>query len=785
MLETEIKVTQELAAEHGLTAEEYARIQKILGREPNFTELGIFSVMWSEHCSYKSSKVHLRRLPTRGPQVLQGPGENAGVVDIGDGLAAAFKMESHNHPSYVEPFQGAATGVGGILRDIFTMGARPIAVLDSLRFGPISSGASRAKALEGAARSAGLKPGPSENTHSTDIDGEIIMRNRRILDGVVRGIAHYGNCFGVPTVGGEVQFEPGYSANPLVNVLALGIAKKEDLFFAKARGVGNPVIYVGAKTGRDGIHGASLLASAEFTEESQQKRPNVQVGDPFMEKLLLEACLEAMHTGAVVAIQDMGAAGLTSTSCEMASRGGLGIEIELARVPQREPSMTAYEMMLSESQERMLLVAERGREKDVLKVFAKWGLDAVEIGRVTEDGLLRVLHRTKVMAEIPAHALAEEGPVYQRPLAPPAPAAQERLVEFGPAGADLTENFRALLAAPAIASKRWIWEQYDYMVRTNTLEAPGAGDAAVVRIKGTKRALALASDGNGRWCRLDPFVGAQLAVAEAARNVACSGAKPLAATNCLNFGSPEKPEVMWQFSRAIDGIAEACTALEIPITGGNVSFYNETLGRSIDPTPVLGVLGMLEDASRALGMAFRAEGDVILLLDGNAAEAGNAKNAVTEFSSSEYSRTIRGIEAGAPPAVNLAAEKRLIALLVALASDGKVRSAHDVSDGGLAVTLAESCFASSGLSTRGTLISTEPDEAALFGERGARAIVSVTPENLAAVLRVAAQYEVAVVEVGRVSRGEFRIELNGKTVVSAEVPSLADAWSGALERLLN
>ncbi len=785
MLDTEIKVTQELAAEHGLTAEEYARIEKILGREPNFTELGIFSVMWSEHCSYKSSKVHLRRLPTRGPQVLQGPGENAGVVDIGDGLAAAFKMESHNHPSYVEPFQGAATGVGGILRDIFTMGARPIAVLDSLRFGPISSGTSGAKAQGGAARSAGLKPGPPENTLEGAIDEETIARNRRILDGVVRGIAHYGNCFGVPTVGGEVQFEPGYSANPLVNVLALGIAKKEDLFFAKARGVGNPVIYVGAKTGRDGIHGASLLASAEFTEESQQKRPNVQVGDPFMEKLLLEACLEAMHTGAVVAIQDMGAAGLTSTSCEMASRGGLGIEIELARVPQREPSMTAYEMMLSESQERMLLVAERGREKEVLKVFAKWGLDAVEIGRVTQDGLLRVLHRAKIVAEIPAHALAEEGPVYQRPLAPTAPVAQERLVEFGAAGANLTENFRALLAAPAIASKRWIWEQYDYMVRTNTLEAPGVADAAVVRIKGTKRALALASDGNGRWCRLDPFIGAQLAVAEAARNVACSGAKPMAATNCLNFGSPEKPEVMWQFSRAIDGIAEACTALEIPITGGNVSFYNETLGRSIDPTPVLGVLGMIEDASRALGMAFRAEDDVVLLLDGNVAEVSASKNAAKEFSSSEYSRTIRGIEAGAPPTMNLAAEKRLIALLVALASDGKVQSAHDVSDGGLAVTLAESCFASNGFSARAALTSTEPDEAALFGERGARAIVSVTPENLAAARRIAAQYEVAVVEVGRVSRGEFRIELNGRTVVSAEIPSLADAWSGALERLLN
>jgi phosphoribosylformylglycinamidine synthase len=841
MLDTEIKITPELAAEHGLTAEEYARIQKILGREPNFTELGIFSVMWSEHCSYKSSKVHLRRLPTRGPQVLQGPGENAGVVDIGDGLAAAFKMESHNHPSYVEPFQGAATGVGGILRDIFTMGARPIAVLDSLRFGPISGSTSGAKALRREPSSAGLKPGPPVNppesaaneqtTGFRHIDGSYetdgsdksagsggnhenrgsggtgfnpsddasrmaalapeagengtVGRNRRILDGVVRGIAHYGNCFGVPTVGGEVQFEPGYSANPLVNVLALGIAKKEDLFFAKARGVGNPVIYVGAKTGRDGIHGASLLASAEFTEESQQKRPNVQVGDPFMEKLLLEACLEAMQTGAVVAIQDMGAAGLTSTSCEMASRGGLGIEIELARVPQREPSMTAYEMMLSESQERMLLVAERGREKEVLKVFAKWGLDAVEIGRVTEDGYLRVLHRAKVAAEIPAHALAEEGPVYQRPLAPPASVEQGPLVKFGPAGANLTENFRALLAAPVIASKRWIWEQYDYSVRTNTLAAPGAGDAAVVRVKGTKRALALSSDGNGRWCRLDPFVGAQLAVAEAARNVACSGAKPMAATNCLNFGSPEKPEVMWQFSRAIDGIAEACTALEIPITGGNVSFYNETLGRSIDPTPVLGVLGMIENASRSLGMAFRAEGDVILMLDGIAAGENTTKNVAKEFSSSEYSRTIHGIESGAPPAVNLAAEKRLIALLVALAGDGTLQSAHDVSDGGLALTLAECCFASDGLSTSAVLASKEANESALFGERGARAVVSVTPENVAAVRRIAAQYEVVVVEVGRVTRGgEFRIELNGQTVVSADLPTLADAWSGALERLL-
>jgi phosphoribosylformylglycinamidine synthase II len=756
----EIKVTAALAAEHGLSAEEYSRIRNILGREPNITELGIFSVMWSEHCSYKSSKIHLKRLPTRAPQVLQGPGENAGVVDIGDGLAAAFKMESHNHPSYVEPFQGAATGVGGILRDIFTMGARPIAVLDSLRFGPITSGA-----------------------EASEADAETIARNRRILDGVVRGIAFYGNCFGVPTVGGEVQFEPGYSANPLVNVLALGIAKKQELFFARARGPENPVIYVGAKTGRDGIHGASLLASAEFSEESQQKRPNVQVGDPFMEKLLLEACLEAMQTGAVVAIQDMGAAGLTSSSCEMASRGGMGIEIDLGRVPQRESGMTPYEMMLSESQERMLLVAERGRERDVLAVFAKWGLDAVEIGRVTHDGLLRVLDRGRVAAEIPAHALAEEGPVYHRPLAAPKSRTGERLVQFSAAGADLTENFRRLLAAPAVASKRWIWEQYDHMVRTNTLEPPGAGDAAVVRIKDTRRALALSTDGNGRWCRLDPFEGAQLAVAEAARNVACAGAKPWAATNCLNFGNPEKPEVMWQFSRAVDGIASACTALEIPITGGNVSFYNETLGRSIDPTPVLGVLGIIEDASRPLGMGFRAEGDVIVLLDGRG-EKTTAGDAAREFSSSEYARTIHGIEAGAPPAVDLEAEKRLIALLVALAREGLLQSAHDVSDGGLAVTAAESSFTGGGLSARISLAGDAPDEVVLFGERGGRAVVSVTPGHLARTLLIAAQYSLTASEIGRVTRTEFRIELNGRTVVNADVPSLAGAWAGALERSL-
>ena len=759
----EIKVTPEIAAEHGLTPEEYARVQKILGRDPNITELGIFSVMWSEHCSYKSSKAHLKRLPTRGPQVVQGPGENAGVVDIGDGLCAAFKIESHNHPSYVEPFQGAATGVGGILRDIFTMGAYPIAVLDSLRFGEITA-------------SAGTDPAAA-------------ARNRRILDGVVSGIAHYGNCFGVPTVGGEVQFEPCYSQNPLVNALALGIAKKEELFFARARGVGNPVIYVGAKTGRDGIHGASLLASAEFTEESQQKRPNVQVGDPFLEKLLLEACLEAMHTGAVVAIQDMGAAGLTCSTCEMASRGSTGIEIDLACVPQRETAMTPYEIMLSESQERMLLVAEHGREREVLGVFAKWGLDAVVVGQVSAGGLLRVLDHGKPVADIPAHPLAEEGPVYKRPLAPPPPRKDERLFLLSAPGADLTPNFLRLLASPAIASKRWIFEQYDTMIRTNTLVGPGAGDAAVLRIKesaGGKRALALSTDGNGRWCYLNPRGGAMHAVAEAARNVACTGARPIAATNCLNFGNPEKPEVMWQFSEVVDGIAEACAALGTPITGGNVSFYNETLGKSIYPTPVLGILGVLEDASRALGMGFRTEGDAIVLLDGrNEVKAVNEMEEVKELSSSAYAKVIAGIVAGAPPAMDIAAEKRLIECLAALAAEGAIRSAHDVSDGGLATTLAECCFASGGLSARVTLAAREPAEAALFGERGARAVVSVAQGSIARVLAIARQYPVAAQEIGQVTRGgEFRIEWNAHTVIRNGVSDLRDAWANSLERTL-
>jgi phosphoribosylformylglycinamidine synthase subunit PurL len=764
--QTEIKVTPAIAAEHGVTGEEYARIQQILRRDPNITELGIFSVMWSEHCSYKSSKVHLKRLPTRGKLVVQGPGENAGVVDIGDGLVAAFKIESHNHPSYVEPFQGATTGVGGILRDIFTMGARPIAILDSLRFGEIVA--------------------------TNETSEEEAGKNRRILDGVIRGVAHYGNCFGVPTVGGEVVFEPCYAQNPLVNALALGIAHKDDLFFAKAKGTGNPVIYVGAKTGRDGIHGASLLASAEFTEESQQKRPNVQVGDPFVEKLLLEACLEAMKTGAIVAIQDMGAAGLTCSTCEMASRGGTGIEIDLAKVPQRETGMTPYEIMLSESQERMLLVAERGREHEVLGVFKKWGLDATVVGEVKGGELLVVKDHGKIVAEIPAHPLAEEGPVYNRPIAIPQPRQEtaKDWYQFAPESTDLTSNFKKLLASPTIASKRWITEQYDTMVRTNTLAGPGASDAAVVRIKETKRALALATDGNGRWSYLNPKVGAMHAVAEAARNVATSGARPIAATNCLNFGSPEKPEVMWQFSQAIDGLGEACIALDTPITGGNVSFYNETLGKSIYPTPTIGILGILEDASTVQKIAFRSEGDVVVLLDvepsfGGIPGAPAERNDQQEFSSSEYAKTLSGIVAGEPPAIDLPAEKRLIGLLVGLADKNAVKSAHDLSDGGLGVALAESCFSSKGLGVEVNFDGDVPTEYALFGERGARVIVSVSPDRVSSVLRTASESGVSAKEIGKVTRDNgFRIQYKGRTVLSCPVESLKDVWANSLEQAL-
>ncbi|MGH9581113.1 MAG: phosphoribosylformylglycinamidine synthase subunit PurL, partial [Terriglobales bacterium] len=653
-------LSPEIIAEHGLTAEEYQKVVHALGRTPTLTELGIYSVMWSEHCSYKSSRVHLKRLPTRSPLVLQGPGENAGIIDIGDGWACAFKIESHNHPSFIEPFQGAATGVGGILRDIFTMGARPLAVMDSLRCGEIVN-----------------RPGA---------DNATLHRNHSILEGVVSGIASYGNCFGVPNLGGETKFEACYAQNPLVNAFALGLVRKEEIFYARAAGVGNPVIYVGAKTGRDGIHGATM-ASEEFKEGSEQKRPNVQVGDPFLEKLLLEACLEAMQTGAVVGIQDMGAAGLTCSTCEMGARGGVGVEIELDHVPQRETGMNAYEIMLSESQERMLLVAEKGRETEVLRVFAKWGLDAVTVGHVIAEPRMRVLEHGKLVADIPNASLTDDAPLYQRPMEKwvcPLPREMPAGVRLRRSG-DFTAEFKRLLAAPNLCSKRWIFEQYDSMVQTNTMEGPGA-DAGVMRIKGTDRGLAMALDGNGRWCYLDPRLGAMHAVAEAARNVACAGAHPVAATNCLNFGNPEKPTIMAQFSETVDGLAEACTALGTPITGGNVSLYNETLGEGIYPTPVVGVVGILDDISHATRFHFAEPGHDIVLL-----HAGLRPDE-TEFGSSEYAKEVLGAVWGRPPALDLAQEAALQKCLLELTGKRLLASAHDCAEGGLAVALAECGF---------------------------------------------------------------------------------------------
>ncbi len=686
-------ITPEMIREHGLTPEEFEKIKHLLGgREPTRTELGIFSVMWSEHCSYKSSRVHLKRLPTRSKLVVQGPGENAGIVDIGDGWACAFKIESHNHPSFIEPFQGAATGVGGILRDIFTMGARPVAVMDSLRFGPILGEAGESSCGDGASpRPSGAEP----RYHTSSPTQAEIHKNHSVMEGVVSGVASYGNCFGVPNLGGEVKFEPCYSGNPLVNAFALGLVRRDQIFYGRASGEGNPVIYVGSKTGRDGIHGATM-ASEEFSEGSEAKRPNVQVGDPFLEKLLLEACLEAMQTGAIVGIQDMGAAGLTCSTCEMGARGGTGIEIELDRVPQRETGMTPYEIMLSESQERMLLVAQRGREQEVFRIFQKWGLDAVEIGRVTSDAKMRVLEHGEVVAEIPNAALTDDAPVYKRPLArwePPVEREMPEHIRLSESG-DFSAQLKRLLASPNICSKRWVWQQYDHMVQTNTVEAPGAGDAGVIRIKGSKRGLAMALDGNGRWCYLDPRLGAMHAVAEAARKVACAGATPIGATNCLNFGNPEKPHIMWQFSQVIDGITKACEELDTPITGGNVSFYNETLGEGIYPTPVIGVVGLLEDVHKTTKMHFapqgRETGRKIILLRAN--EAGDAVDAQLEFGSSEYAKEILGAVWGYPPDLDLEKEATLQRALVAIIQAGLVESAHDCADGGLAVALVESAL---------------------------------------------------------------------------------------------
>ena len=733
---------------HGLKPDEYERIKTLLGREPNLVELGMFSVMWSEHCSYKSTRIHLKTLPTQGPRVAQGPGENAGALDIGDGLLAVFKIESHNHPSFIEPYQGAATGVGGILRDIFTMGARPIALLNSLRF-------------------------------SDSFD----QKTRRIISGVVAGVGGYGNAFGCPTVGGEVVFEPCYSGNPLVNAFCLGITTRDKLFLGRAEGIGNTVFYVGAKTGRDGIHGATM-ASSEFGEGSEEKRPTVQVGDPFMEKILLESCLEAMATGAVVGIQDMGAAGLTCATSETAGRAGTGIEFDVSKVPQRETGMTAYEVMLSESQERMLLVARKGREDEIRAVFEKWDLHAEAVGVVTGDGHVKVYKDGVLEADIPASALTDEAPLYNRPHVDPKNPAEDRDLSEIPVPTDLSKAFLALLASPNIASKRWVYRQYDSTVQTATVQGPGVSDAAVVRIHGSKKALAVSLDGNGRYGFLNAKQGAMLAVAEACRNVVATGGLPIGLTNCLNFGNPEKPEVMGQIVKALEGISEASRALDAPVTGGNVSLYNETDGVPIYPTPVIGAVGLLEDVSHAVSRTFGRAGDIVFLLGGSDLALGG----------SEYMRTVHQTVAGALPALDLNAERALYEVVLDLNRQRKLASAHDVADGGLAVALAECCFnfesASLGgdfdlgdLGTGDDFDEAEPvrTDALLFSEGPSRMIVSTRDPE--AVEGRAALSGVPCRRLGQVGGSHLTLRTGGAQLTRHSVSDLLNAWISLDSRL--
>jgi phosphoribosylformylglycinamidine synthase subunit PurL len=724
---------EKLYREMGLTDEEFAMIEKILGRLPNYTETGIFSVMWSEHCSYKNSKPVLKKFPAEGKHVLQGPGEGAGIVDIGDGLAVAFKIESHNHPSAIEPYQGAATGVGGIIRDVFSMGARPIALLNSLRFGELTS-----------------------------------PRVKYLFEHVVAGIAGYGNCVGIPTVGGEVQFDAAYEGNPLVNAMCVGIIRHEDIQRGIASGVGNTVMYVGAKTGRDGIHGATF-ASEELTEQSESKRPAVQVGDPFMEKLLLEACLEVVKSDALVGIQDMGAAGLTSSSAEMASKGGFGIEMNLDLVPQREEGMTPYEMMLSESQERMLLVVKQGREQEIYELFAKYGLEAKAIGKVTDDKMLRLYFRGEVVAEIPVDALAKDAPVYHKPSKEPAYYREFQAMElYVPAVSNYEETLLSLLAQPTIASKEWVYQQYDYMVRTNTVVAPGS-DAAVLRIRGTNKALAMTTDCNSRYIYLDPETGGKIAVAEAARNVVCSGAKPLAITDCLNFGNPEKPEIFWQLEKAVDGMSEACRVLGTPVISGNVSLYNETNGEAIYPTPVIGMVGLVEDIRHITTQAFQQAGDLIYVI-------GEAKQ---EFGGSELQKLLEGRIFGKAPEIDLATEaKRQRELLTAIQA-GVVASAHDIAEGGFAVALAECVISTNGL---GAKVTVDGDiTAQLFSETQSRFIVSVKKEN-----QEKFEQLVEAKLIGEVTNdGTLLVErASGEVVIQLSVEQMRSVWKGAIPCLL-
>ena len=724
---------QRMYADMGMTDAEYELAVEKLGRMPNWTEIGLFSVMWSEHCSYKKSKPVLRKFPTKGPQVLQGPGEGAGIVDIGDEQAVVFKMESHNHPSAIEPYQGAATGVGGIIRDVFSMGARPIAMLNSLRFGELKS-----------------------------------ERGKYLFEEVVAGIAGYGNCIGIPTVGGEIQFDPCYEGNPLVNAMCVGLIDHKDIQKGVAAGVGNTVMYVGAKTGRDGIHGATF-SSEELSEEADEKRSAVQVGDPFMEKLLLEACLEVVKSDALVGIQDMGAAGLTSSSAEMASKAGTGVEMNLDLIPQRETNMTAYEMMLSESQERMLIVVKAGREDEIKEIFDKYDLDAVAVGRVTDDKMLRLIHHGEVVAEVPADALAEDAPVYIMPEAEPAYFAEYQAMEnVEPKVDNYKDTLTALLKAPTIASKEWVYDQYDYQVRTNTVVAPGS-DAAVLRVRGTNKGLAMTTDCNSRYIYLDPTTGGKIAVAEAARNIVCSGGQPLAITDCLNFGNPEKPEVFWQIQKSADGIADACLVLNAPVIGGNVSMYNERSGEAVYPTPTIGMVGLVKDLAHVTTQEVKAAGDVVYLV-------GETKK---EFGGSELQKLVEGRIFGQAPSIDLNVEAaRQQAILTAIQS-GLVQSAHDVSEGGVAVALAEKTFAANSLGIEATL--TGSATTALFAESQSRFVLTVKAENVEAFEAIVKEAQ----KIGTVTNDAI-LTINGETGVLVEgtVEEFRSAWKGAIPCLL-
>ncbi|KUO49977.1 MAG: phosphoribosylformylglycinamidine synthase [Desulfitibacter sp. BRH_c19] len=724
----------------GLRDDEYTRVKELLGRDPNFVEVGIFAVMWSEHCSYKTSKPLLKKFPTKGKQVIEGPGENAGVVDIGDGQAVVFKIESHNHPSAVEPLQGAATGVGGIVRDVFTMGARPVALLNSLRFGDL------------------------ENN-----------RTKYLFSGVVSGISWYGNCMGIPTVGGEVFFDKSYEGNPLVNAMCVGLIEANKLKKGLAEGIGNPVMVVGARTGRDGIHGATF-ASAELTEDSEESRPSVQVGDPFMEKLLLEACLEIIEEDIVVGMQDMGAAGLTSSSSEMASRAGTGLEIDTSLVPVREESMTPYEIMLSESQERMLLVPKKGSEKRVREIFEKWGLNAVKVGTVIEKPVLRIKDGESVAAEIPVTALVEESPVYHYPVK--TPDRDERLklnLDTVPQPEDYNKVFKSLLSSPTIASKKWVYEQYDHGVGNNTVVYPGS-DAAVIRVKDTNKGIALSTDCNGRYCYLDPYEGAKIAVAEAARNVVCSGALPLAITNCLNFGNPEKEEVFWQLSRSIDGMAEACEHFNTPVTGGNVSLYNESPQGAVHPTPVVGMIGLLENIETRLSQSFKKEGSKIVLF-------GETKG---ELGGSEYLYTNYGLTAGNPPRLDLETEGNLQKVVLEAATQKLLLSAHDCSEGGLAVALAESAITGS-LGINVTLPKyAERLDALLFGEDQSRIIASMDTDKIHEVENMCKKYNVPFTILGEVKGDRFIITVEEQgTVIDLTIQEINKTWQEEIPCRMN